>query len=130
MGRIDTYKGRYGTSYIYRVQNLYDLKSASVLVANLENIPSINVEKIKLTDYTYRMEEGNHSQIIPTNSSFEEIYQKSKEYVDFIDVTADYAGKNIDLSIDISDFSIGVTLKNEDVGIIGEIEKILKLCED
>ena len=130
MGRIDFYENPYATVYVYRIQSVYDIKSASIWIANLENIPSINVKKIELTDYTYRMEEGNHSQIISTKSSFEEIYQKSQKFIDFIDVTLEHEGKSIILLVDLREFTIRISVSNEDLDIIDEIEEILKIKHD
>ena len=130
MARIDVVEDPYVTVYEYRIQDVFDLRSASIWVANLQNIPSITVKKIELEDHLYRMEEGNHSQSIPVNSSSEEIFEKSKEFINFIDVDFEYEGKGIILCVDIRDFTIRISMFTEDIVIIDEIEDILKLKGD
>ena len=128
MARINIYQKNFGNVYEYRIQDVFDLRSASIWIANLRNIPSINPKNIELVDCVYRMEEGNHSQNIFTNSSSEEIYEKSKKFIDFIHVMADYKEKTIGLSVDLKDFSVHVILYDKkDNEIIDEIEKVLKL---
>ena len=128
MGRIRDYNRDFGTVYVYKIKDVSDIKSASSWIANLQNIPLINVKEIELQDWVYGIEEGNHNQNLPTNSTAKEIYQNSKEYIDAIYVLADYKGKKIRLIINFrEEFIIRIGVYKHDIDIVDELEKVLKL---
>lgn len=116
------------TSLTYEIPTICNKKSAIAWLIKVIKSPELLVKNISLDDITRSNDEGNSSITIDSDISEKELLKKCTDgETDIISINATFKDCPIVVGVDIRNFKPFVTLRNNKMPNLEELEKVLGL---